>query len=220
MNSIPEQWIPARYITFEGLDGSGKTTQIQLFENWLKKENIPYILTREPGGTPLGERIRHMILVESVEIPTPRSELLLYLADRAQHLERVVLPALRKGLWVVSDRGVDSTLAYQGSGRGFGIDMLVELHRMLELWFPPHLTIWVDIDPDEGLRRKEQSGRTDWNRLENETMDFHHRVHEGYQELYRRFPERILRIQGADDPISIHRRIVAEVTRRFRGKEI
>ncbi len=219
MNYAHKGWIPGRYITFEGTDGSGKTTQLELFYQWLVQEKVPFVATREPGGSELGRKIRELILVETVENPTPRAELLLYLADRAQHLERIVLPALREGKWVVSDRGVDSTLAYQGVGRGFGIDVLIELHRILEIWYPPHLTIWVDVEPNEGLRRKIESGRTDWNRLENETMDFHQRVYQGYVELERRFPDRILRVDGRGEPAAIHRRIIAEIVRRFRGSE-
>ena len=207
LSPIPKE--EPRYISFEGTDGCGKTTQARRFVEWLQQHEIPVRMTREPGGTPLGEEIRRLVMFENAErAPVPVTELLLYLADRAQHLEQVVRPALRQGLWVVSDRALDSTLVYQGLARGFGLDLVVRLHRLLGLWQPPDVTFILDLPPRLSLARKASSGVAQWSRFEREILAFHERVYAGYRELLQRFPERCLRIDARGSIDEVHAAVV------------
>lgn len=173
-------------------------------------------MTREPGGTPAGEILRSVILQgEPGSALDPSTELLLYLADRAEHLTRIVRPSLQAGKTVISDRALDSTLAYQGKGRRFGISWLIQIHEQLQLWYPPHLTIFLDVPPEIGLRRKKRTDAYEWYRFEKENITFHQNVYEGYLELMRRFPERFIRIDGCGEPDVVWNNLVQAFMNRI-----
>ena len=176
-------------MTFEGVDGSGKSTQAELLRDALAAEGREVVLTREPGGTELGERARELVL--NGPTMTPWAEAALFAAARAELVARVILPALGRGADVISDRYVDSSLAYQGIARGIGIDHVLELNLTVVQGLMPDLTVLLLLDPDEAAQR---SGATD--RLEREGADFRARVDEAYRELAARFPERIVALEG------------------------
>src|SRR5918999_246421 len=178
------------FVTFEGLDGSGKTTQAELLRERLEAEWQEVVATREPGGTPLGERIRQLVLHGSHV--TPWAEALLYAAARAQHVEEVIRPALERGATVVCDRYVDSSVAYQGVARGLGLERVLDLNLAAVGGLLPDRTFLLLIDParlTERLRREHD-------RLEREDVEFHARADAGYRELAERFPERIVVLDG------------------------
>ena len=165
------------FITFEGIEGSGKSTQRKRLLGWLDAQNISYMSTREPGGTGVGLVFRDLLLSNGSTIVSNRSELFLFAADRCEHLEQVIRPALARGEWVICDRYVDSTYAYQFGGRGhLEIDVL-DIIRLTDA-IEPDLTFLLDMSPEEGLRRAK--ARADLDRFENETLAFHHRVREAY----------------------------------------
>ncbi|RKX30798.1 MAG: dTMP kinase [Verrucomicrobia bacterium] len=198
-----------RFITFEGPEGGGKTTQAQRLVARLGENGIAAVYTREPGGTKLGEAIRSLLQFDGAgEPPCPEAEVLLFAASRAQLVRKVILPQLEKGLWVIADRFADSTTAYQGFGRGFSLDDILRINRFAIDGVAPDLTIILDIDVKEGLRRLKERhilNGTGLDRLEREDLPFHERIREGYLELARLYPERI-RVVDA----SKHSDIVAE----------
>jgi dTMP kinase len=178
------------FVTFEGLDGSGKTTQKQLLQERLVGDGQDVLATREPGGTDLGERIRDLVLHGGHVAPW--AEALLYAASRAQHVEEVIGPALERGAWVLCDRYIDSSVAYQGVARGLGLDRVLELNLTAVGGLLPDRTFLFDIDASligERLRREHD-------RLESEDVAFHERAADGYRELAARFPERIVVLDG------------------------
>ena len=177
------------FVTFEGIDGSGKSTQATLLRDALVAEGREVVLTREPGGTELGERARELVL--NGPAMTPWAEAALFAAARAELVARVILPALERGADVISDRYVDSSLAYQGIARGIGIDHVLDLNLNVVQGLMPDLTVLLLLDPDEAAQR---SGATD--RLEREGADFRARVDAAYRELAARFPERIVALDG------------------------
>ncbi|MDD3170724.1 MAG: dTMP kinase [Bacilli bacterium] len=184
-----------RFITFEGGEGSGKTTIINRLVKDLEEKGIKVLKSREPGGSKISEQIRNVILgVENVKMDYI-TEALLYAASRRQHLEEIVKPALNEGYLVICDRYIDSSLAYQGYARGLGIDEVYNLNYYATGGLLPDLTIFIDVIPEEGLSRISKNNRSK-DRLDLEQMDFHHRVREGYLELVRRFPERIKIVDG------------------------
>ncbi|HOD61124.1 MAG TPA: dTMP kinase [Bacilli bacterium] len=183
------------FITFEGGEGSGKTTIINRLMQELKDKNIKAFQSREPGGSKISEEIRKIILsVDNTKMDYV-TEALLYAASRRQHLEEVIKPALEEGYLVICDRYVDSSLAYQGYARGLGIDEVYNLNYYATGGLLPDLTIFIDVNPEEGIARISKNNR-DKDRLDLETLAFHHRVREGYLQLVKRFPERIKRIDG------------------------
>lgn len=200
------------FITFEGPDGAGKSTQIQLLNDYLKAEGWDTVLTREPGGTPIGEKIRSIILdVENREM-NPIAEMLLYAAARAQHVSQLIKPALEKGKIVLCDRFVDSSIAYQGFGRELGVDMVEGVNHFALQGIVPDLTILFAIDPEKGLER----GRTrhrGMDRLEKEQMDFHKKVYEGFISLSHKYPQRIRIIDANLEIEKIHESVVSEIQR-------
>ena len=174
------------FVTFEGIDGSGKSTQAALLRTRLEAEGYEVVATREPGGTELGERIRELLL--HGEHMTAWAEALLYAASRAQHVKEIVRPALERGAWVVCDRYVDSSVAYQGVGRGLGLDRVLDLNLAAVGGLVPDRTFLLELNVAELSARLQG----DHDRLEREAQDFHERVVAGYRELAGRFPERIV----------------------------
>jgi len=183
------------FITFEGTEGSGKSTQILLLANFLKSRGLRVMLTREPGGTPIGDQVRRILLDPAHTALDPKAELLLYAASRAQHLYEVILPALASGMIVLCDRFSDATLAYQGYGRGLDIEMIRALDRIVCAGTRPDLTLLFDIDAALGIARAHgrntSRGLETEARFENEELAFHERVRQGYRTLARQEPDRI-----------------------------
>jgi dTMP kinase len=184
------------FITLEGIEGSGKTSQVQKMAAFLESRGHTCLLTREPGGTPIGRRIRQVLLDPENRDLDPGAELLLYTADRVQHVRTVILPAIAAGKVVICDRYVDATRAYQGVARKLDIELVETLHRLLVDNLKPDLTFLLDLPPEEGLRRAwaqidsgARSARE--TRFEKEALEFHTRVREGYLNLAAREPERI-----------------------------
>lgn len=196
-----------RFITFEGTEGSGKSTQIERLRGHLAARGIDVLVTREPGGTPIAEAIREILLDTRHAAMTSVTELFLYEAARAQHVTEKVRPALLAGTWVLCDRYVDSTTAYQGAGRGLPTEVLERFHEIAAGGLWPHLTFVLDIPVEAGLERAGAGRRYD--RIEAETIDFHRRVRDGYLALAQRHPERI-RVIDASGAVET----VAEVIRR------
>lgn len=198
---------PGRFIAFEGGDGAGKSTQVRLLSEWLEGQGYERLVTYEPGGTPAGKRMRELLL-HSGSL-TPRAEALLFAADRAQHVETVVRPALGRGEVVVTDRFSDSSVAYQGGGRDLGTSRVAQLSRWSTEGLVPDLTVVLDIDPQAGRRRTGD----DPDRLESEPDDFHLRVREGFLELARQASSRYLVIDALQAPEVIHEQVVARLVR-------
>lgn len=179
------------FITFEGPEGAGKTTILQKVKERLEKDGHSVTATREPGGIDIAEQIRQVILKEENTAMDGKTEALLYAAARRQHLVEKVLPELKSGKIVLCDRFIDSSLAYQGFARGLGIDEVYSINQFAIGDAMPDLTIYFDIDPEEGLKRIEESSDRAKNRLDLETIEFHKRVQQGYQEVIKRFAGRI-----------------------------
>lgn len=201
-----------RLISFEGLDGAGKTTQMDLLERWLQSRGVLYVRTREPGGTPLGVEIRRLLLNRPELAIDPLAEAFLFQADRAQHFARLVIPALGEGKLVITDRCFDASIAYQGYGRGVGAELVEQLSMLATRRHVPDLTILLDLDPSEVYRRTDTSGdrsgtREERTRFDAEAEDFHRRVQEGFRILARAHPERIKVVDASRSPEEIHREI-------------
>lgn len=184
------------FITFEGNEGTGKSTAIKHVQKWLKEEGFDVVVTREPGGVEIAEKIREIILDRSHTAMDPRTEALLYAAARRQHLVEVVLPALEKKKIVLCDRFIDSSLAYQGHARGLGIDEILTINQFAIDKKMPDLTIFFDMDPIEGLQRISKNKDREINRLDLEKEIFHHEVYEGYKKVCKRF-KRIQKIDAS-----------------------
>ena len=184
----------ARFITIEGVEGVGKTTNIQLITAQLEKARIPFIVTREPGGTPVAELIRQLLLTKRDEHICELTELLLIFAARAQHIHHVIAPALREGKWVVCDRFTDATYAYQGGGRGLSMEKIAALETMVQGELRPDITYILDLAPEIGLHRARQRGELD--RFEQEKIEFFNRVRAAYLARASRDPERCVVIDA------------------------
>jgi dTMP kinase len=203
-------------ISFEGLDGAGKTTQITLLERWLDAQNIVYVSTREPGGTALGVEIRQLLLNRPDLAITPLAEALLFQADRAQHFATLVLPAMQAGKLVITDRCFDASIAYQGHARGVGIELVARLSMIATQGHIPDLTILLDLDPSQVHPRtdvsNDQSGlREDQTRFDKEAQEFHNKVREAFLVLARLYPERIKLLDASRPKEEIHEDILALV---------
>ena len=188
-----------KFITFEGGEGCGKSTQIKRLKEALEREGVEVVLTREPGGTWLSEEIRHLIKDQMTDPPCDRSELLLFLAARAQLVKNVIRPALEEGKWVLSDRFSDSTLAYQGYGRGLPLGDLRQMNDFACDGLKPDLTLLLDVDPEVSrarMRRREVATATTADRIEKAGEEFHLRLRTGFAELAKAEPERIVTIDA------------------------
>jgi dTMP kinase len=185
-----------KFIVFEGVEGCGKTSQIQMCCQWLQNLDIPVLVTREPGGTELGLQLRHLLLDKSENKPISElTELLLYAADRAQHVGQELKPNLAAGKYILCDRYTDSTIAYQGYGRGLNMSLINQLNHIATSGLESDLTIWLDVDAEVGLARK-RGNADDFDRIELETIAFHRRVQQGYAKLAASYPSRIVRVDG------------------------
>ena len=194
--------LPRVFVTFEGLDGSGKTTQLELVARLLRDEGREVVTTREPGGTPIGELIRNVVLHQPEEI-VPWAEAALFAAARAQLVENVIQPALARGAAVLCDRYIDSSLAYQGIARGLGVDPVLQLNLHATQGLLPDRTFFLALEPQESRRR----GGDERDRIEREDDAFVARVDAAYRELVELFPERILLVDGAQEPETLARMI-------------
>lgn len=183
-----------RFITFEGIDGAGKSTQIDVIEARLRARGLEVIRTREPGGTPLGEVIRKELLSVSMD---PATETLLFFASRAEHIAQVIRPALERGAWVLSDRFTDATYAYQVGGRGFPAEKVEELERWTHGDLQPDRTVLFDIDPEVAAKRVAQARNLD--RFEKENLDFFTRVRNAYLTRAKQSPDRFLIVNSMQD---------------------
>ena len=192
------------FITFEGLDGCGKTTQAALLAESLRRDGVEVVATREPGGTPLGEQVRDLVL--HGDHVAPWAEAALYAASRAQHVEQVIRPALDRGATVVCDRYIDSSVAYQGAGRGLGLEEVLALNLVVVGGLLPDRTVLVEIDPKTAAERVGSSG----DRIERDGIALWRRVADAYRGLSHRYPERYLVVDG--------RRSVAEVAAEIRDR--
>ena len=206
------------FITFEGIDGCGKTVQARRLAAQLRNQGVPVVETREPGGTAIGKGLRALLLDSASAAMTPHCEVLLYLADRVQHLAEVIRPALARGDTVICDRYHDATLAYQHHGRGLDLAPLEAFIAREIAPLPPHLTLWLDVDVATARRRiaARASGGAAGNevRMDQYPPEFHERVRRGYGELAGRNPERIVRIDGAPDLDQVEAEIWRQVSRR------
>ena len=203
-----------KFIVFEGVEGAGKTTQIQQTAEWLQQrygKDRSIAIAREPGGTKLGKQIRQLLLEDPTSWVGNRTELLLYGADRAQHVEEIIRPQLEQGNIVLCDRFTDSTIAYQGYGRGFDLDEIDRVNQLATGGLQSDLTCWLDLDVEIGLQRVLRRGKPD--RMEQATLDFHQRVRQGYQELANSYPNRIVRIDANQSEVAVQTEIQAILTR-------
>lgn len=201
-----------RFITFEGVEGCGKSTQMSLLRAWMEEAGLPVLATREPGGTEVGEGIRDLLLAPRDEGMGAATELLLYEAARAQHVNEVIRPALEAGAHVLCDRFFDSTTAYQAFGRGLDEEMVLELNRMASGGLVPDLTLLFSVSIEEGLDRAR--GESAGDRLEGESLAFHRRVQAGFEALAKREPGRFHTL-GEGAIAQVHEAAVATVKERF-----
>ncbi len=209
----PQRLHTGVFITFEGVDGAGKTTQLRALGVWMRQRGAKVIETREPGGTPMAEKIRDLLLDPDSRGLSSRTELFLMLAARAEHVERHVRPAIESGQVVLCDRFTDATLAYQGGGRGSPADLLAKANAFAANGLVPDLTILLDVDPAIGRRRLTGRG-TPADRFEGETAAFYDDVRQGYQRIAKKDDARVVLIDASGSMAVIQEKIRHEVTRR------
>lgn len=214
-----------RFIVFEGVEGSGKTTQIDRLHHWLVSEQsqlspkhqsqarADFIVTREPGGTAIGREIRQLLLHNDQEPLSSQTELLLYAADRAQHVEFFLKPQLARGAWILCDRYTDSTIAYQGYGRGLDRALIEQLNEIATNGLQSDLTLWLDLEAEVGLARTQRRGVSD--RIEQADLAFHRRVQQGFTELAKIYSQRIVRIDANGSEDEVTEQIQVIVKQRF-----
>jgi dTMP kinase len=211
----------ARFITFEGLDGSGKSTHLERLATFLREQDIEVLTTREPGGTPIGEQVRSILLDSRTEGLAPMTELALMFASRAQQISEVILPAIQRGVWVLCDRFTDSSEAYQGAGRQLGVEAVLTLHRILCLGLQPDLTLLLDNDVAASVARARRRnnraavGEADENRFEQENRAFYERVHLQFLAIARRETERVVLIDARRPLEEVHIEVVTAVRKRL-----
>jgi len=187
------------FISFEGIDKGGKSTQISLLVDYLKEKKYEVVQTCEPGGTRLGKEIERILLKHSIEQISDTAELFLYLADRSEHVNKVIKPALEKDKIVISDRFADASIAYQGYGRGLDIHWIDELNKRATQGISPELTFLLDINPELAKKRSKEKDR-----IENEEIAFHRRVRRGYLEIAHLYPNRVKTVNGQESIEDIH----------------
>lgn len=197
------------FITMEGIDGAGKTTQTKLLADYLKKYGFDVTCTREPGGNPISEKIRNIIIdIENKDI-TDLTEAFLYAASRAQLTNKVILPALKEGNIVICDRYLDSNLVYQGIARGIGEDIIMDINKYSTYNLVPDVTFFLKVTPKKGLARKKRQEKLD--RIESEKFYFHKKVYDGYLEIADKYKERIITINANRDVEVIHKDIIKHI---------
>ena len=196
-----------KFVTFEGCDGCGKSTQLKMLSTYLTENNIPHIFTREPGGGQISEAIREILLNGKNAEMTDECEALLYAAARVQHLRDRVEPALREGKLVICDRYVDSSLAYQAYARELGRDFIEKINAYALENYLPDLTVFIDLTPEAAFARKHGADEND--RMEQAGITFHKRVYEGYDALANEYPQRIARVDGERTPVEIFQSVIA-----------
>lgn len=201
-----------KFITFEGCDGCGKSTQLRLLSEYLEKQGIAHIFTREPGGGKISEAIRNILLDGKNSEMTDECEALLYSASRVQHLADRVEPALKEGKLVVCDRYVDSSLAYQAYARGLGVDFVTKINAFALENYLPDVTVFIDLSPADAFKRKHGADEND--RLEQAGMSFHEKVYEGYKTLARENPNRFAVVDGEKTPEEIFADVVKVLQER------
>lgn len=212
MASVPMVSMTGWFISLEGIEGAGKTTQTRLLADWLTQKGYGVLITHEPGGTPLGQSLRQLLLQHKLP---HRTELLLYAADRATHVTEVLKPALQSNKIVLCDRYTDSTIAYQGWGRGVEVTLIEQMNQVATEGLTPDLTLWLDVPVAVGLARAKGRGALD--QMERESLAFHERVRQGYQHLNGQYPERMVRI-AAELPIEqVFQQISLVVSAHFFG---
>jgi dTMP kinase len=209
-----------RFITFEGLDGCGKSTHLERLADVLRKQGLEVLTTREPGGTEIGESIRGILLDSRTQGLAPLSELALMFGSRAQLISQVILPAINRGAWVLCDRYTDSSEAYQGAGRQLGVDAVLTLHRVICLGLQPDLTLLLDNDVAASLARARRrnnaaTGDGDENRFEQENRAFFERVHNQFMAIARRETQRVVTIDARRSMELVHQEIVTAVQARL-----
>lgn len=197
--------VKGKFITFEGCEGSGKSTQLRLLSEYLEKRGIPFVMTREPGGSPIAEQIRKIILDGKNMEMCDGCEAHLYAAARLQHLHDTVIPALESGKLVICDRFVDSSLAYQGEARGLGLEYIEAINKSALEECPPDLTVFLDIPPDKAFERKHGADEND--RMEKQGLEFHMKVYGGYLKLLQKYP-RICAVECGGTKFQTHENIV------------
>lgn len=208
------------FITIEGGEGAGKTTVLHLLYEKLTEQGYDVLLTREPGGITISEKIRHIILdPEHIEMEE-RTEALLYAAARRQHLIQRVIPALQAGKLVLCDRFIDSSLAYQGYARGIGIDEVLAINQFAIDDVMPSLTLYFEIKPEKGLQRISENSEREKNRLDLEKLAFHQKVYEGYHLLLDRFPDRIKKINAEQEKKQVMREAFQYIISHIEGREL
>ena len=200
----------AKFITFEGIDGCGKSTQAKLLLDYMNKSGVETILVREPGGTNISESVREILLHSSAGQMGDRTESLLMTASRAQLTQEVIIPNMDQGKFVIADRYSDSTLAYQGGGRNLDIEWLIELNNYATFTLLPDITFFVDIRSEEALRRLDSNK----DRIEGEGIEFQARVRKTYHELAERFNDRYVILDGYGEIDDIHQKVLNEMIRR------
>lgn len=198
-----------KFITFEGCEGSGKSTQIALFKEYLDSKGIEYLFIREPGGTQISEKIRSIILDVNNSEMSDSAEALLYASARAQLIDEKILPALRSGKMVICDRYIDSSFAYQAYARGLGMEFIEKINSYAIDNCMPDYTVFLDISPKDAFIRKGGADVDD--RLEQSGMEFHQRVYEGYKKLAKKFPERFIEISSLGSIEDIRKQIISEI---------
>jgi dTMP kinase len=211
------------FIVFEGIEGCGKTTQLSLLGEYLKKKGLPVIITREPGGTVIGDEIRKILLSTKNADIAPETELLLYTASRVQHLQQLIIPALNVGTTVLCDRFFDATVAYQGYGEGIDVALIRQIQKTFFSYIIPDLTILLDCPVDLGLGRsrrriKSEGKESAEGRFEEKELIFHERVRSGYLELARMEPKRFCIINGEQEVAEVHQEICAAVEQGLKEK--
>ena len=201
-----------KFITIEGTEGVGKTTNMAFIKSWLEAKKLSYISTREPGGTPLAEQVRELLLAPRAELVCSASELLLMFAGRAQHIDQVIEPTLAEGRWILCDRFTDATYAYQGAGRKMGSDLIAKLEILVQGSLRPDLTLILDIPVEIGLKRA--STRSDPDRFELEQVEFFERVRRGYLGIAEQDPDRC-KLIDASQPLEQVQSQIASVLETF-----